>query len=139
RWTREIADGFEKRGIGEHLLGSVGELRQVDRGLEQLFHRAAVFVERLEICLKRLLHPLGAEGFDCGLSRRFEVGFGPARRRDGHYVVRNARSGMGKRSISFGSNFVRPPAYVRPWPSVTVSQRCFASRSRARALIGCRG
>lgn len=49
------------------------------------------------------------------------------------------RSGMGRRSISLGSNFVRPPAYVLPRSSVTDSLRWAASASSTRAASGSRG
>ena len=45
-------------------------------------------------------------------------------------------SGISRRSISFGSNFVRPPAYVLPSRVEAVSFRCFASPSITSTLNG---
>lgn len=116
-WTGDVSERFEQTGVSEYIDGRVIEVKQIDAGRKKVFYNTLVLVEGLEVIVERLLHAFLPKCLNRPDSILFEILRSPSRRRDHSRSGdprRISEAGMSSRSISRGSNFVRPPAYVRP-------------------------
>jgi hypothetical protein len=107
----QVAEGFEKPSIRHDFQGGFIQAIQVGRLGQEILHDGPVLVEFPEVLVQRLLKPLLPKNGDRGEPLLLQLFAAPDRRR-GHPAISGIRAGegTGMRSISRGSNFVRPPA-----------------------------
>lgn len=107
RRGREVARRLQPPRVAEAL---EVDLREVRGGGQQAAHRVLVVRERPLMLGERLAHPLLTECPDRHPARQLELVRRPAWGSGGAHPHRRRGSGMRRRSISRGSNLVRPPA-----------------------------
>lgn len=127
--TGKVAECFLLAAIIQQIGERIAEAGEVNGLLKHFIHDSPVLVEQVEVDVQRFgmaSLPKVLPGTRAGFG---ELLAGPDRRGDHEAISSSsAGSGTGMRSISRGSNFVRPPAYTRP-PSVDAERRRYATRA----------